>query len=126
MSMSGQNDRCLPVEALSTRYSIGKTAVYTRLKALGIQPEKVGNRAYVIAAQIALLDALLDHIQAGGITPVFLKDKGLHPYGNLSSPQDSDGQSVELSSGLILNQSDVGKLARAIAAELTALFRKSA
>lgn len=122
--MSSQDDRCLPVEMLSTRYSIGKTAVYTRLKALGIQPEKLGNRAYVTANQIALLDELHDHIQAGGITPVFLKSKGLHPYDNPSATSDSAGQSVELSSGLILSQSDVGKLARAIATEITSIFRK--
>ena len=125
MSTRSQNDSRLSIGALSTRYGIGRSAVYTRMKALGIHPAKVGNRAYVTADQVALLDELHNHIQAGGITAVFLQEKGLH-FDDGSLPAHSQpGQSVELSSGLVLNQSDVWKLARAITAEITALFKKS-
>ncbi len=122
--MSSQDDNSRSIGALPTRYGIVRSAINTRMKALGIQPEKVGNRAYLSPEQVALLDELHAHIQAGGITPVFLKARGLPPYDHPAHA--TAGQSLELSSGLILSQSDVGKLARAIATEITSIFKKRA
>ena len=124
MSKRSQNDSRLSIGALSTRYGIGRTAVYTRMKALGIHSEKIGNRAYVATKQIALLDELHAHIQAGGITPLFLQHKGL-PQTDLSAAQRKTGQSIELSSGLILNQADIWKIAQVIFAEIISLLKKS-
>lgn len=55
-----------PVSQLQSRYSIGKQAVYNRLDALDIKPSKEGNRSYLTADQVRLLDDLHEHIKAGG------------------------------------------------------------
>jgi UDP-N-acetylmuramyl tripeptide synthase len=55
-----------PVSELQSRYNIGKQAVYNRLDALKIKPEKEGNRSYITSEQLELLDDLHDHITAGG------------------------------------------------------------
>jgi hypothetical protein len=55
-----------PVSELQSRYNIGKQAVYNRLDALHIKPEKQGNRSYITLEQLELLDELHDHITAGG------------------------------------------------------------
>ncbi len=62
----------IQVKNLSVRYGLGKTAVYKRIKALDIKPERIGNRSYVDKAQIELLDALQAFIQNGRTTPEFL------------------------------------------------------
>ncbi|MBE9063307.1 hypothetical protein [cf. Phormidesmis sp. LEGE 11477] len=69
----------LQVKKLTVRYSLGKTAVYRRMKALGIKPERIGNRSYVNQAQISLLDALHTFIQNKGTTAefVFLRSQDL-------------------------------------------------
>jgi hypothetical protein len=58
---------------LPSRYGIARSNLYTRLKDLGIEPEKMGKKAYVNAEQLQLLDALHEHIQKGGTTGEFLK-----------------------------------------------------
>lgn len=55
-----------PVSELQSRYSIGKQAVYNRLDALKIKPEKHGNRSYISLEQLQILDQLHDHINDGG------------------------------------------------------------
>jgi hypothetical protein len=72
-----------PLAQLPSRYGIARSALYTRLKDLKIEPAKDGKRAYVNAQQIQLLDALHQHIQKGGITGEFLK----------KLPSNSPGQS---------------------------------
>ncbi len=64
-----------PVSQLQSRYSIGKQAVYNRLDALGIKPFKEGNRSYITAMQLRLLDELHQHIAAGGTMADFSADK---------------------------------------------------
>ncbi len=55
-----------PVAELQSRYGIGKQAVYNRLDALKIKPEKHGNRSYVTLEQLQILDQLHNHISNGG------------------------------------------------------------
>jgi hypothetical protein len=55
-----------PVSELQSRYNIGKQAVYNRLEALKIKPEKQGNRSYVNYEQLEVLDGLDEHIARGG------------------------------------------------------------
>jgi hypothetical protein len=59
----------LPVASLTDRYGIGRTALYDRLKALHIEPEKRGKRAYVNSIQLAQLDELHEHLKVGGSLP---------------------------------------------------------
>ncbi len=62
----------ISVAQLPARYSITRSVVYNRLNDLEIKPERQGNKAYVNAQQLALLDRLHEHIQAGGITADFI------------------------------------------------------
>lgn len=57
-------DRVL-VKELESRYQIGKTALYSRLNALGITPIKEGKRSYISGEQLAELDKLDGHIKSG-------------------------------------------------------------
>jgi hypothetical protein len=66
----------IPITQLPSRYGIARSNLYTRLKDLGIEPEKMGKKAYVNAEQLQLLDALHEHIQKGGTTGEFLKTLG--------------------------------------------------
>jgi hypothetical protein len=66
----------VPVSQLPSRYGIARSALYTRLKDLKIEPEKQGKKAFVNAFQLQQLDALHSHIQKGGTTGEFLKQQG--------------------------------------------------
>ena len=55
-----------PVAALPDRFSTSKQTVYTRMEALGIAPIKQGKRAYIHLDQLRQLDALHEHLAAGG------------------------------------------------------------
>lgn len=55
-----------PVAALQDRYNLGKQAVYNRIDALDIKTFKQGNKSYITASDVELLDQLHDHISAGG------------------------------------------------------------
>ncbi|OLP20432.1 hypothetical protein BST81_01260 [Leptolyngbya sp. 'hensonii'] len=100
----------LPVTQLEERYNLVKSAIYTRLKALGLKPERVGNKAYVNATQIRLLDDLHHFIQTGGTTAEFLDSRGLTGL--------EDDSSEELSSELSTGQPDMLKLITGLAAEM--------
>jgi hypothetical protein len=119
--MSGGNVDRIPVNQLSDRYKLARSAVYKRMADLGIEREKIGNRAYVSDEQVALLDELHDFIQIGGNVAEFITRKGLD-VGGTQSAKDSD-QLTDGSGGLALNQSDMVKLVSAIAAELTSQLR---
>ncbi|HEY9601078.1 MAG TPA: hypothetical protein V6C85_05660 [Allocoleopsis sp.] len=80
----------VPVSQLPSRYGIARSALYTRLKDLKIEPEKQGKKAFVDADQLEQLDALHSHIQKGGTTGEFLKQSDTS--GQLATP-DSPGQS---------------------------------
>ncbi|HEY9738199.1 MAG TPA: hypothetical protein V6D06_18030 [Trichocoleus sp.] len=109
----GEIDR-LPVSQLSQRYNLARSAVYTRMEALGITTEKVGNKAYINSAQLRLMDDLHRFIQAGGTTPEFLDMRGAQ-----RDVQPGSGQS----SGLSLGQPDLLRLITTVAAEVAARFQ---
>lgn len=67
----------LPVASLQKRYDIARSVVYERIKALRIETEKRGNKAYVNAQQIELLDNLHAFLKGGGSTAEFLAFTGL-------------------------------------------------
>lgn len=55
-----------PVAALQDRYNLGKQAVYNRIDALDIKTFKQGNKSYITASDVELLDQLHNHISTGG------------------------------------------------------------
>lgn len=112
--MSDSNIDRIPVNQLSDRYKLARSAVYKRMSDLGIEREKIGNRAYVSADQVVLLDELHSFIGVGGNVAEFIARKGL----DKPDAQSSGGSSGQ-SSGLALNQADLLKLVSAIAAEMT-------
>ena len=81
-----------PVSQLQSRFSLGKQAVYNRLQQLGIKPFKEGNRSYITADQLQLLDQLHEHINQGGTMAEFKKsstvDKAQSPVDIVESPVD--------------------------------------
>lgn len=114
---NGQVDR-LPVNQLQERYNgLARSAVYARMEALGIKTEKVGNKAYVNAEQLALLDDLHHFLQSGRSTAEFLESRGLTPSGR------SDNASSGLSGGLSTVPSDLARLAAFIASEVAAKYQ---
>ncbi|MBE9063306.1 hypothetical protein [cf. Phormidesmis sp. LEGE 11477] len=117
---SGNIDR-IPVNQLSDRYQLARSAVYKRMSDLGIEREKIGNRAYVSQAQVKLLDELHSFIKVGGNVAEFIERKGLNRGGSSadSASKQSSGRSSGKSSNLALNQSDMVKLISAIAAEMS-------
>jgi hypothetical protein len=110
---NGEIDR-LPVSQLTDRYNLVRSAVYSRLDALGIKTERVGNKAYVNAQQIQLLDDLHAFINAGGTTAEFCESRGIQ------KPEDPP---TEPSSGLSAVQPDFARLVAAIASEIASRFQ---
>lgn len=72
-SMDTSNLDRLPVSQLTTRYNIGRTSLYKRLSDLNLKPHTLGNKAYVDAVQIDLLDRLDQHLKSGHQTAEFLE-----------------------------------------------------
>ncbi|KAI9131042.1 hypothetical protein [Acaryochloris sp. CCMEE 5410] len=64
--MAKDSAELIPVSQLQERYNIKRSALYNRLSALELQPTKVGRRAFITPADVVRLDALGDHIEAGG------------------------------------------------------------
>ena len=96
------------VSQLPSRYGIARSAVYTRLKDLQIEPIKEGRKAYVNNEQLQLLDDLHEHISRGGVTNDFLQQKG-QKFTPVSSSeessvlvQDSPGQVFPLQAGALV------------------------
>ena len=118
---NGEIDR-LPVNQLMDRYGLVRSAVYTRLDALGIKPERIGNKSYVNAAQIRMLDDLHQFINSGGTTAEFQELRGLPRTDSNSNSSSSSGQS----SGLSTIQPDIVELITRIAAEIASRLRPSA
>ncbi|NJL85885.1 MAG: hypothetical protein HC886_07755 [Leptolyngbyaceae cyanobacterium SM1_1_3] len=113
---SGEIDR-LPVNELPRRYSLARSAVYKRIKDLGIEPVKVGNRAYVTAPQIRLLDQVHEFIRTGGTMAEFLEMRGI---------QTADDDYFDSSSGLsTIQPNDIIDLVSKIAAEMAARLQPS-
>lgn len=121
---NGEIDR-LPVNQLTERYGLVRSAVYTRMDALGIKPERIGNKSYVNADQIRLLDELHEFIQRGGTTAEFQERYGLPRTGSSNSSNSSSSLSSEQSSGLSAIQPDIIELITRIAAEIASRFQPS-
>lgn len=111
----------LQVSQLPERYDLARSAVYTRMDALNIKPEKIGNKSYVNAEQIRLLDALHAFINTGRTTAEFLDMKGLQRTEDLSAEQTPG-----LSTGLSTLEPDLIRLVAAIAAEMATRLQPSA
>ncbi|MBF2002806.1 MAG: hypothetical protein IGS50_19240 [Synechococcales cyanobacterium C42_A2020_086] len=110
---SGEIDR-LPVNQLMQRYNLARSAVYTRMEALGIQPTRIGNKAYVSAQQLQLLDDLHQFIKSGGTTAEFLDQRGM------SRPK---AEAFDSSSGLSTVQPGLVQLVSEIAAQVASRFQ---
>jgi hypothetical protein len=93
---NGEIDR-IQVNQLMARYDLARSAVYTRMNALGITPIKIGNKAFINAAQLRQLDDLHLHIQGGGNTAEFLEMRG----------QGRKKESPNESTGLTTGQNDL-------------------
>jgi hypothetical protein len=99
----------LAVASLGDRYGISRSVLYSRINALKIEPEKLGNRAFVSGGQLALLDGLHDHLKDGGSTAEFLEIKGL------DDEKPSGKPSGEQSAGQITFSPDAGQLLNLLA-----------
>lgn len=108
----GEIDR-LPINQLIARYNLVRSAVYSRMESLGIKPERIGNKAYVNAEQIRLLDDLHAFINAGGTTAEFQESRGIR----------KESMSSEQSTGLSTVQPDFARLVAALVAEIAARFQ---
>ena len=109
----------IPLSQLPGRYGIARSALYTRLKDLQIEPIKEGKKAYIDAPSLQLLDELHEHIQQGGTTNEFLKQKASKSTGQSRTDdrtqqegllvQDSPGQITLQPSGLVAVVEEVVK-----------------
>jgi len=100
-----------PVSDLPSRFNLGKQATYNRMDSLKIKATKTGNRSYITADQLDLLDKLHDHLVNGGLfadfpfCPVETVDKSSGQDSNLTTVKsDSNNQSLDAldkSTGLV-------------------------
>jgi hypothetical protein len=120
---SSEIDR-IPVPQLIDRYSLARSAVYTRMNALGIEPEKVGNKSYLNGPQLGLMDQLHAFIKQGGNTAEFLEMKGIGER-SAGSADSSSGQSSGQSTDLTLGQAGMGPLVAALAAAIASAMAKN-
>jgi hypothetical protein len=113
---NGEIDR-IPVNQLVARYNLARSAVYSRMEALGIKAERIGNKSYLNAEQLQLMDDLHDFIGSGGITAEFQEMRGL---------QRSKETPNEQSFGLSTIQPDIAQLVAAITAAVASRLQPSA
>ncbi len=115
--MNAQIDR-FPVSELPHRYSLKRTALYERLKALKLKPIKQGNKSYLDGDQLKRLDELHAHIQRGGGITDFLQE----PEQPSSEQTDPTGQLAQINqSGALVALVEVltSRLVPAIVSKLT-------
>ncbi len=115
--MNTQIDR-FPVSQLPDRYGIKRTALYERLKALSIKPQKQGNKSYLDSDQVEQLDQLHAHIQRGGV----INDFGSESEQLKVEQTDSTGQLAPINqSGTLVALVEVltSRLVPAIVSKLT-------
>lgn len=62
----------IPVAKLEERYSVVRSVLYDRIKALNIKPQKIGNKSYLNAEQLQQLDDLDVHMKTGGSLAMFI------------------------------------------------------
>ena len=66
----------IPLSQLPSRYGIARSNLYNRLKDLKIESVKQGRKAFVTMAGLQLLDELHAHLEQGGTTSEFIKQRG--------------------------------------------------
>jgi hypothetical protein len=120
---SSEIDR-IPVPQLIDRYDLARSAVYTRMNALAIEPEKIGGKSYLNGPQLALMDQLHAFIKQGGNTAEFLEMKGIGER-SAASAHPSSGQSSGQSTDLTLGQTGMGPLVAALAAAIASAMAKN-
>jgi hypothetical protein len=96
----------IPVSQLSERYGVARSNIYNRLAGLQIEPEKQGNKSYINADQLALMDALDLHLKAGGAIADFHSDTPLsyRPTGQLQPSYRTQNQSEH--QGLVIRNQE--------------------
>ncbi|HZG39096.1 MAG TPA: hypothetical protein VEZ50_10485 [Nodosilinea sp.] len=105
----GEIDR-YPVSQLQSRYSLARSAVYKRMQDLRVVPEKVGQRSYITAQQLQLMDELHRFINQGGSAAEFIEARGLRQRpGNSGNGQSGSG------SDLTITPNDFGGMIGALA-----------
>lgn len=109
---SGEIDR-YPVNQLQDRYSLARSAVYKRMQDLRVLPEKVGQRAYITAQQLRLMDELHSFINQGGSAAEFIEARGLRQRSSNGGNGQSSGGSA-----LTTTSNDFGGLISAIVSEV--------
>ena len=103
-----------PVAALPDRFSTSKQTVYTRMEALGISPFKQGKRAYIHLDRLHQLDALHDHLAAGGhlqdffttaieTSPLDELDVSTHAISNTNAPLERLVNAAESLTGALMD-----------------------
>lgn len=125
MASDSQIDR-IALSGLQSRYGIGRTAVYTRIQALQIEPLRKGNKAFVTSEQLKLLDELHEYLELGNSISEALEKMGRQ------TTQELDTEKINtkspLSSKLYSQQYSEQFLAKgessALATSLAALIQK--
>lgn len=105
----GEIDR-FPVSQLQSRYALARSAVYKRMQDLRIVPEKIGQRAYITAQQVQLMDELHRFINQGGSAAEFIEARGLRqrPKNNGNGPSGTGSE-------LTITPNDFGGIVGALA-----------
>lgn len=95
-----------PVSGLFARYGKNRDVVYKRLNALKIRPHKLdkGNHSYIKLEELQLMDALHQHVQAGGELSEFAVRLSADLSDTADRQQDSESNIVRQLSGLNVEQ----------------------
>lgn len=111
----------LPVGQLASRYGIGRTSLYKRMSDLSLKPHALGSKAYVDAEQVALLDRLHQHLNAGGQTAEFLEVVGgqLTKQSDEQYPEPFSEQSVSVALAQFEHQRSLLRSLETIAGSLS-------
>lgn len=90
-----ETDR-IPVKSLTSRYKIGRTALYERFKQIKVEPIKDGTRSYISGLSLSRLDKLDDHLNTGGSFGGFRVMEEIDPPTLKKISQDLVTQSPQL------------------------------
>jgi hypothetical protein len=96
-----------PVKELPGRYEINRSVLYSRLKALNIQPHPSGKQSYVTGEELDLLDKLHQHLQQGGITSEFVTQQTVTRQQQNKTQDDYQTKQSNFSNQKGLTQPDV-------------------
>lgn len=96
-----------PVKELPGRYEINRSVLYSRLKALNIQPHPSGKQSYVTGEELDLLDKLHQHLQKGGITSEFVAQQTVTRQQQHKTQDDYQTEQSNFSNQKGLTQPDV-------------------